>query len=179
MAWIDFDNDGYLDLYQANGRVMRQSHTFSEDPFAEPNLLFRGSGGRFEEILPRGGTREGPGVIAASHLESVPRGGNYDGAAGVIAGLVALDALRREGFAPKRDLSVMAIRAYARKYGEMPRSHADKTPTSEPKRARPRPPAARIVTAAKAMLTARMVARSSRPVTAKTAALTYIGNRIC
>jgi len=58
-----------------------------------------------------GETREGHGVIAASHLDSVPRGGNYDGAAGVIAGLVALDALRREGFAPKRDLSVMAIRA--------------------------------------------------------------------
>jgi len=59
MAWHDFDNDGYLDLYQANGRVMHQSLRHGDDPFAEPNLLFRGSrGGSFKELRPRGGTAE-------------------------------------------------------------------------------------------------------------------------
>ena len=59
MALADFDNDGYLDLYEANGRVGRQSELFSADPYAEPNLLFRGGAGpRFEEVTPRGGTRE-------------------------------------------------------------------------------------------------------------------------
>ena len=58
MALADFDNDGYLDLYEANGRVGRQSEMFSEDPYAEPNLLFRGGAGpRFDEVKPRGGTR--------------------------------------------------------------------------------------------------------------------------
>jgi enediyne biosynthesis protein E4 len=57
VAMLDFDNDGLLDLYEASGRVGLQSGTFSDDPYAEPNLLFRGvPGGRFEEQLPRGGT---------------------------------------------------------------------------------------------------------------------------
>ena len=55
---LDLDNDGLLDIYQANGRVGRQSELFSTDPYAEPNLLFRGvAGSRFEEVQPRGGTR--------------------------------------------------------------------------------------------------------------------------
>ena len=58
MAMLDFDNDGYLDLYEANGRVGQQSELYSADPYAEPNLLFRGfAGPRFEEVMPRGGTR--------------------------------------------------------------------------------------------------------------------------
>jgi hypothetical protein len=58
MALLDFDNDGYLDLYEANGRVGRQSEVYASDPYAEPSLLFRGfAGPRFEEVTPRGGTR--------------------------------------------------------------------------------------------------------------------------
>ncbi len=57
MALLDFDNDGRLDLYEANGRVGRQSELYSSDPFAEPSLLLRGTpAGRFEEVTPRGGT---------------------------------------------------------------------------------------------------------------------------
>jgi hypothetical protein len=58
MALVDFDNDGYLDLYEANGRVGRQSEVYAPDPYAEPSLLFRGfAGPRFEMVTPRGGTR--------------------------------------------------------------------------------------------------------------------------
>lgn len=57
VAMLDFDNDGRLDLYEANGRVGLQAETFAADPYAEPNLLFRGQpGARFEEVTPRGGT---------------------------------------------------------------------------------------------------------------------------
>lgn len=57
MAMIDFDDDGRLDLYEANGRVGLQGETFAADPYAEPNLLFRGlAGAKFEEVTPRGGT---------------------------------------------------------------------------------------------------------------------------
>jgi len=65
VAFMDFDNDGRLDLYEANGRVGLQAETFSADPYAEPNLLFRGTTeGRFEEVTPRGGTA--PALVATS-----------------------------------------------------------------------------------------------------------------
>src|SRR6201997_5133809 len=58
-----------------------------------------------------GRDRRAPRIIIGSHLDSVPQGGNYDGAAGVVAGLAALSALRRARVAPRCDLAVMAIRA--------------------------------------------------------------------
>ena len=49
--------------------------------------------------------------VVGSHLDSVPHGGNYDGAAGVIAGLAALAGIQAAGLQPRRDVTVMAIRA--------------------------------------------------------------------
>jgi enediyne biosynthesis protein E4 len=58
MALVDFDNDGLLDLYEANGRVGLQSEHHSADPYAEPNVLLRGlTGGRFEPVA-QGGLRQ-------------------------------------------------------------------------------------------------------------------------
>jgi beta-ureidopropionase / N-carbamoyl-L-amino-acid hydrolase len=52
-----------------------------------------------------------PRILIGSHLDSVPQGGNFDGAAGVIAGLCALASLREAQFVPSCDIGVMAIRA--------------------------------------------------------------------
>jgi len=52
-----------------------------------------------------------PGWIVGSHLDSVPGGGNFDGAAGVVSGLIAIEALQRAGVQLDRDLTVMGIRA--------------------------------------------------------------------
>jgi beta-ureidopropionase / N-carbamoyl-L-amino-acid hydrolase len=49
--------------------------------------------------------------MAGSHLDSVPRGGNYDGLAGILAGLVAVAAMKDAHFVPRRDITIMAIRA--------------------------------------------------------------------
>ena len=55
----DFDNDGRLDLYEANGGVAPSETRHEGDEFAEPNTLYRGtSDGRFAEVLPPGGTAE-------------------------------------------------------------------------------------------------------------------------
>lgn len=57
-ALTDFDNDGLLDMYVANGRValLQSAYYTVERPFSEPNQLFRGTPvGRFEEVWPRGG----------------------------------------------------------------------------------------------------------------------------
>jgi beta-ureidopropionase / N-carbamoyl-L-amino-acid hydrolase len=55
--------------------------------------------------------REAAPMIVGSHLDSVAQGGNFDGAAGVVAGLVAALALRDAGVVPPRDIRVMGIRA--------------------------------------------------------------------
>lgn len=52
-----------------------------------------------------------PGIILGSHLDSVPHGGNFDGAAGVVAGLATVAALKQLGLSPRRDITVMAVRA--------------------------------------------------------------------
>lgn len=58
LGFADFDHDGVLDLFVANGRVDRQDRALDpHKPYAEPNLLFKGgTEGRFTEEMPRGGT---------------------------------------------------------------------------------------------------------------------------
>lgn len=54
----DFDNDGRVDMYQANGKVDGVAAS-DEDPFAEPNMLFQGTtseeGFKFVVVNPQGG----------------------------------------------------------------------------------------------------------------------------
>jgi N-carbamoyl-L-amino-acid hydrolase len=66
--------------------------------------------GNLHMTLP-GTDRAAKRVLMGSHLDSVPQGGNFDGAAGVLAGLAAVAGMRRAGFAPGRDVSVVALRA--------------------------------------------------------------------
>lgn len=57
------------------------------------------------------GRTRSPRLIIGSHLDSVPCGGNFDGAAGVLAGLAVAAGIAEAGVELKRDLTVMAIRA--------------------------------------------------------------------
>lgn len=58
-----------------------------------------------------GRTADLPAIMMGSHLDSVPKGGNFDGAAGVLAGLIATRALQNLGITPRSDVTTMAIRA--------------------------------------------------------------------
>lgn len=58
-----------------------------------------------------GTDRSAPVLVIGSHLDSVPHGGNFDGAAGVLAGLAAVAGLQRLGVRPACDVVVMGIRA--------------------------------------------------------------------
>jgi N-carbamoyl-L-amino-acid hydrolase len=51
-----------------------------------------------------------PILACGSHLDSVPQGGNFDGAAGVIAGLMALIRMEAEGFTPRRTIRLYGLR---------------------------------------------------------------------
>jgi N-carbamoyl-L-amino-acid hydrolase len=60
-------------------------------------------------ILP-GSEPDMPVVACGSHMDTVPQGGNFDGAAGVVGGLLALGELRAEGFRPRRSIRMLALR---------------------------------------------------------------------
>jgi N-carbamoyl-L-amino-acid hydrolase len=53
---------------------------------------------------------QGPPILIGSHLDSVVQGGNFDGAAGVIAGVASVAALRAAGVQPRHDIEVLALR---------------------------------------------------------------------
>ena len=66
--------------------------------------------GNLSMTLP-GADRQAARIVIGSHLDSVPQGGNFDGAAGVVAGLSVLAAMRHADLVPRYDLTVMGIRA--------------------------------------------------------------------
>ncbi|HIB01478.1 MAG TPA: CRTAC1 family protein, partial [Phycisphaerales bacterium] len=43
LGWVDFNNDGILDIYEANGRVQQIGTSLTDDPFAEQNYLLQGT----------------------------------------------------------------------------------------------------------------------------------------
>ncbi len=56
------------------------------------------------------GEPAGSPVLIGSHLDSVPQGGNFDGLAGVVAGLLVLLHYSRRGQVPPRPIHVLALR---------------------------------------------------------------------
>jgi beta-ureidopropionase / N-carbamoyl-L-amino-acid hydrolase len=98
------DRDSYGDGEQIAHDLMRSTaESLGLEVAVDPigNLLM---------TLP-GRDRDAPRIIVGSHLDSSPQSGNYDGAAGVIAGLAVLSALKRAGEQLNCDVTVMAIRA--------------------------------------------------------------------
>jgi allantoate deiminase len=60
-------------------------------------------------VLGRWSAGEGKAVLVGSHLDTVPRGGRYDGALGVLAALDAVRTLRTEGLELERPLWVVSF----------------------------------------------------------------------
>ena len=51
-----------------------------------------------------------PFLACGSHLDSVPQGGNFDGAAGVVAGLAVLARFKRDRIVPRRSIKLFGLR---------------------------------------------------------------------
>lgn len=58
----------------------------------------------------RGREPELPFLACGSHLDSVPQGGNFDGAAGVVAGLAVLARFKRDNITPRRTIKLFGLR---------------------------------------------------------------------
>ncbi|NYE25563.1 hydantoinase/carbamoylase family amidase [Pigmentiphaga litoralis] len=56
------------------------------------------------------GSGDAAHVVVGSHVDSVPQGGNFDGLAGVISGLLCLKRLKDEGRQPAHPLMVAGMR---------------------------------------------------------------------
>jgi N-carbamoyl-L-amino-acid hydrolase len=81
-------------------RTVAEAHGLTTETDAAANLVIS---------LP-GRENETPFVACGSHIDTVPQGGNFDGAAGVVAGLVCLCRMRAEGIAPKRNVKLIVLR---------------------------------------------------------------------
>jgi N-carbamoyl-L-amino-acid hydrolase len=55
------------------------------------------------------GAERSSAIVTGSHLDSVPDGGGYDGALGVVAGLAAVKELKDKGFYPERAMSLVVF----------------------------------------------------------------------
>jgi beta-ureidopropionase / N-carbamoyl-L-amino-acid hydrolase len=64
--------------------------------------------GNLYATLP-GRNRNIPAILAGSHVDSVPKGGNFDGLAGVLAGFTTLAAFRDLGITPDSDVTAVAL----------------------------------------------------------------------
>jgi beta-ureidopropionase / N-carbamoyl-L-amino-acid hydrolase len=56
-----------------------------------------------------GDPTRGDALVTGSHLDSVPRGGAFDGPLGVVSAFAAVDVLRARGVTPSRPLAVTAF----------------------------------------------------------------------
>jgi hypothetical protein len=70
VRWFDYDNDGFLDLFIANGAVtLMESQRGQPYPFHQPNQLLRQVGGKFRDIS----SESGPALA----LSEVSRGAAF------------------------------------------------------------------------------------------------------
>ena len=69
-GWVDYDNDGSLDLFLANGAVtLREDQRGRPEPYREKNLLLRNAGGKFTDVTGEAG--------AVLQLSEITRGAAF------------------------------------------------------------------------------------------------------
>lgn len=110
-ALHDMSFDGLGITREAYGPKETAAHALVRAEAAALGLAIRPDHAGNLYLTLKGREPDLPQIVIGSHLDSVKSGGNYDGAAGVLAGLSVVSGLARAGFQPQRDVTVMLIRA--------------------------------------------------------------------
>jgi len=103
--------DGIGITRDAYGEGEQQAHQLTETLALKLGLEVKKDAALNMYLILPGEDRQQKPVMMGSHLDSVPNGGNYDGAIGVLAGLAILSGWRAAGIQPPVDVIVLAIRA--------------------------------------------------------------------
>lgn len=91
LGWQDLNNDGLLDVFQVHGAITRESRVWAtHDPYAQPNLLFKGSSGGTHLEVPNGGIRAGS--QPAVHTSRAACFGDMDNDGGIDVLVINRDA---------------------------------------------------------------------------------------
>jgi N-carbamoyl-L-amino-acid hydrolase len=104
-----FDGVGITRESYAPGETM--AHELIADTARQEGLQVSEDAAKNLILTLPGREPEKPFIACGSHLDSVPQGGNFDGAAGVVAGLTVVVDLKRTGLVPPRTVKVFAFRA--------------------------------------------------------------------
>lgn len=112
---LDMLRDASLDepgvTRDAYGKGEQLAHAIVREQAERLGLTIKVDGAGNMFMTWPGKNRDRPAWIIGSHLDSVPHGGNFDGGAGVVAGLAAIFAAMKTGREPPRPVTVLAIRA--------------------------------------------------------------------
>ncbi|WP_082780068.1 Zn-dependent hydrolase [Gluconobacter albidus] len=106
---IGFDGRGMTRPSYGEGE--NRAHALFDEIAREHGLEIRRDWASNLFITLPGCNRNLPVVMTGSHLDTVPCGGNFDGAAGAAAGLLILCAWSTAGFQPERDTTLIVTRA--------------------------------------------------------------------
>lgn len=106
---IGFDGRGMTRPSYGEGENL--AHALFETVAREHGLEIRRDWAANLFVTLPGRMRDLPAVMTGSHVDTVPCGGNFDGAAGAVAGLLVLCAWVRAGHQPMRDTTLIVTRA--------------------------------------------------------------------
>ncbi|WP_254450199.1 Zn-dependent hydrolase [Cohnella herbarum] len=95
-------------------RLLYSKEWFNAQKALEARMEERGLTPSFDEVGNLFGTIQGghsdlPSILVGSHIDTVAQGGKYDGAYGIVAGLIAVDYLQRTYGQPKCTLEVVSL----------------------------------------------------------------------
>lgn len=104
-----FDGIGFTRASYGEGE--QRAHDMVADAALGLGLVIERDAALNLSMTLRGAEPDRPALLIGSHLDAVPQGGNFDGLAGVLAGLACAHALRQAGIQPRGDIRILGIRA--------------------------------------------------------------------